>query len=148
VEYYPVPVRADRGMEVFDFKTNQLLICGLGSNDVSCGVKVQKDLFTPRVGVAYRAKDSLVFRAGFSRNPQNNNMGRGQLRTFPAEIAILDNGATSFTPVGSISDGFRPFQVPTLQAQHRLAGRRRRHDVDNTTTFIRGQVTMFTCPRR
>ncbi len=143
-EYYPVPVRADRGMEVFDFKTNQLLICGLGSNDVSCGVKVQKDLFTPRVGVAYRAKDSLVFRAGFSRNPQNNNMGRGQLRTFPAEIAILDNGATSFTPVGSISDGFRPFQVPDVTGGSiGLPVGAGVTTWDNTTTFIRGQVTMF-----
>src|SRR5262245_27201064 len=143
-EYYPVPVRADRGMEVFDFKTNQLLICGLGSNDTSCGVTVQKNLFTPRVGVAYRAKESLVFRAGFSRNPQNNNMGRGQLRTFPAEIAILDNGATSFTPVGSISDGFRPFQVPDVTSGSiGLPVGAGVTTWDNTTTFIRGQIMMF-----
>jgi len=70
-EYYPVPVRADRGVEHFDVRTNRVLMCGLASNSDTCGVKVQKDLFTPRLGIAYRPFESFDIRAGYSRNPQN-----------------------------------------------------------------------------
>jgi hypothetical protein len=143
-EYYPVSLRSDRGMEVFDFATNQLRICGVGNNDSSCGVKVQKDLFTPRIGVAYRAKESLVFRAGFSRNPQNNNMGRGQLRNFPAEIAVLASGANSFANVGSISNGFPVFPVLDLASGAILLPPGTGVTTwDPSTTFVRGQITMF-----
>ena len=143
-EYYPVPVRADRGMEVFDFTTNTLLLCGVGRNDESCGVTVQKNLFTPRIGVAYRATDSLVLRAGYSRNPQNNNMGRGQLRTFPAEVDILENGATTFTPVGNISSGFSPFPSQDFTSGGMLLPAGAGVTTwDHATTFIRGQITMF-----
>ena len=107
-EYYPVPQHADRGVQIFDFTTNRLLLCGLGDVPVDCGITVQKDLFTPRLGIAYRATDSLVFRAGYSRNPQNDNMISFRMRDFPANVQITDlavNG-TAFTPVGSFSQGY------------------------------------------
>jgi Carboxypeptidase regulatory-like domain/TonB dependent receptor-like, beta-barrel len=107
-EYYPVPQHADRGVEIFDFSINRLLLCGLGDTPVDCGIKVQKDLFTPRLGVAYRATDSLVFRAGYSRNPQNDNMIGGRMRNFPVNVQINDTavGGNNFTPVGSFSQGY------------------------------------------
>jgi hypothetical protein len=105
-EYYPVPVHADRGVELFDFTTNKVLLCGRGSTPADCGIKVQKDLFTPRVGLAYRAAESLVFRAGYSRNPQNDNMIGNRMRNFPVNVQITDTGATNFTPVGSFSEGY------------------------------------------
>jgi Carboxypeptidase regulatory-like domain/TonB dependent receptor-like, beta-barrel/TonB-dependent Receptor Plug Domain len=121
-EYYPVPVHADRGVEVFDFTTNRLMMCGLGSNPIDCGVKVQKDLFTPRVGLAYRAGESMVFRAGYSRNPQNDNMIGGRMRNFPVNVQINDVavGGNNFTPVGSFSDGYPLLPIlnlnqPTLE---------------------------------
>ena len=91
-EYYPWPKRADRGLETFDFATNRDQICGTpGANEALCNVRVQKDLFTPRVGLAYRPTDSIVIRAGFSRNPQSDNaVGRngGTVQTFPQTISI------------------------------------------------------------
>lgn len=107
-EYYPVPQHADRGVEIFDFTRNRLLLCGLGDIPIDCGITVQKDLFTPRLGIAYRATDSLVFRAGFSRNPQNDNMIGGRMRNFPVNVQINDLavGGNNFTPVGSFSDGY------------------------------------------
>ncbi len=107
-EYYPVPQHADRGVEIFDFTRNRLLLCGLGDVPTDCGINVQKDLFTPRLGVAYRATDSLVFRAGYSRNPQNDNMIGGRMRNFPVNVQITDTaiGGTNFTPVGSFSQGY------------------------------------------
>ena len=69
---------------------------------------MQKDLFTPRLGIAYRATDSLVFRAGYSRNPQNDNMIGFRMRDFPVNVQITDLavGGNAFTPVGSFSQGY------------------------------------------
>jgi hypothetical protein len=116
-EYYPVPQHADRGVEIFDFTRNRLLLCGLGDIPIDCGIKVQKDLFTPRLGIAYRPVDSLVFRAGYSRNPQNDNMIGGRMRNFPVNVQITDQaiGGTNFTPVGSFSDGYPLLPILTLQ---------------------------------
>jgi len=115
-EYYPVPQHVDRGVEVFDFTTNRLMMCGLGSNPIDCGVKVQKDLFTPRLGVAYRAGESMVFRAGYSRNPQNDNMIGTRMRNFPVNVQINDVavGGNNFTPVGSFSDGYNLLPILNL----------------------------------
>jgi hypothetical protein len=107
-EYYPVPQHADRGVQIFDFTRNRLLLCGLGDVPVDCGIEVEKDLFTPRLGIAYRATDSLVFRAGYSRNPQNDNMISFRMRDFPVNVQITDTavGGNNFTPVGSLSEGY------------------------------------------
>jgi hypothetical protein len=113
-EYYPVPQHADRGVEIFDFTLNRLKLCGLGSVPIDCGISVQKDLFTPRVGVAYRATDSLVFRAGYSRNPQNDNMIGTRMRNFPVNVQINEVGASTFTPVGSFSEGYPKLPILDL----------------------------------
>ena len=91
-EYYPVPVRADRGVEHFDLATNRVLMCGIANNSDTCGVTVQKDLFTPRLGIAYRPFESFVIRAGYSRNPQNDHMYRGATYTYPASITLTQTG--------------------------------------------------------
>ena len=75
-EYYPLSQRRDRGLEVFDFTARQLLICGQAGIPQTCGVTVEKNLFTPRLGWAYRPTDSTVIRVGYSRNPQNDTSGR------------------------------------------------------------------------
>ena len=67
-------------------------MCGLGDLPIDCGISVQKDLFTPRLGMAYRATDSLVFRAGYSRNPQNDNMIGTRMRNFPVNVQINGRG--------------------------------------------------------
>ena len=41
-EYYPVPVRADRGVEHFDLATNRVLMCGMANNSDTCGVDGSK----------------------------------------------------------------------------------------------------------
>ena len=55
-EYYPMSGRADRGLETFDFTTNRLQICGVaGAQEQVCDIKVQKDLFTPKVWIGIQA---------------------------------------------------------------------------------------------
>ena len=111
-EYYPVPVRADRGVEHFDLATNRVLMCGVANNSDTCGVTVQKDLFTPRLGVAYRPFESFVIRAGYSRNPQNDHMYRGATYTYPASITITQAGLNSFQPAGTLETGYRVSPIP------------------------------------
>ena len=107
-EYYSLPARADHGIEVYDFDTNQLLICGVGPNDQNCGISVEKNLFTPRLGIAYRPMEDLVIRAGYSRNPQSDNPGRQQMipsQSFPQSIVITENAPNTRAAVGSLSEG-------------------------------------------
>ena len=59
-EYYPPATRKNRGMELYNFNDNTLLICGVGNTPTDCGLQVSKHLFAPRVGIAYRLKENFV----------------------------------------------------------------------------------------
>ncbi len=68
----------------------------MSGNDETCGITVEKDLFTPRLGWAYRPTESTVIRVGYSRNPQNDTSGRNQMppfQAFPATIILAETGA-------------------------------------------------------
>jgi hypothetical protein len=100
--------RADRGLEVFDFAARQLLICGVSGNSDTCGITVEKDLFTPRLGWAYRPTDKTVIRVGYSRNPQNDTSGRNQMppfQAFPATIILTETAPNTYSAIGSFQDG-------------------------------------------
>lgn len=64
-EYFPVPLRADRGFERYNVNTNMMEIGCIGSVPCDLGVEVSKALFAPRVGLAYRITPSFVVRAGY-----------------------------------------------------------------------------------
>ena len=142
-EYYPVPVHADRGVELFDFTTNKVLLCGRGSTPANCGIDVQKDLFTPRIGVAYRAVESLVFRAGYSRNPQNDNMIGSRMRGFPVNVQITDQGASSFTPVGNFTDGYPLLPILDITAASLDLPAGGTVTTNEVGKFTRGIITSF-----
>ncbi len=144
-EYYPVPQHADRGVQIFDFTRNRLLLCGLEAVPVDCGIKVQKDLFTPRLGVAYRATDSLVFRAGYSRNPQNDNMVSFRMRDFPVNVQITDTalGGNNFTPVGSFSQGYPLLPILDLTKSVIEVPTGAGITTNEMGKYIRGVITSF-----
>jgi len=145
-EYYPFPRRTDSGLEIFDFTTNRIQMCGLaGSNAQVCDIKVQKDLFTPRLGLAYRPTESTVIRVGFSRNPQNDNAVsrvNGIAQSFPKLIAISQSGPNTFSPVGSLSEG-----VPVVPLLDRSAGTVSVPSGAGVTTvqdkYVRGTITSY-----
>ncbi len=105
-EYYPVPTRADRGIERFDFTQNKQLICGEGSNPKDCGIHVNPLQFAPRVGAAYRPTETFVIRAGFSLNWEQDNMYRAGLYSYPTQVGISQSGLNSYSSVGPIEQGF------------------------------------------
>jgi hypothetical protein len=131
---------------MFDFTTNLLQVCGIGAaNPQVCDIKVQKDLFTPRLGWAYRPTEDTVIRVGFSRNPQSDNaitrVG-GIAQAFPQIIAITQSGLNTFTPVGSLSEG-----VPIVPELDLSSGVVRLPAGAGVTTlegeFIRGTITSW-----
>jgi Carboxypeptidase regulatory-like domain/TonB dependent receptor len=107
-EYYPLVRRADRGLEVFNFTTNQLDICGVAGNSPTCGITVQHLLFSPRLGWAYRLNDTLVIRAGYSRNPENDDSATAQMppgAAFPVTNIVTIQAPNSYSTVGNLSQG-------------------------------------------
>jgi hypothetical protein len=142
-EYYPLSQRADRGLEIFDFESRQLLICGVSGNDDTCGITVEKNLFTPRLGWAYRPTETTVIRVGYSRNPENDTSGRNQMppfQAFPATIILSETGPNTYTAVGTLSDGV------TVVPQFDLTVGRVTPRAGMTTyrgKFERGKITSF-----
>jgi hypothetical protein len=112
-EYYPFPTRADRGMEWYDGSQNKMLVCGVGIVPTDCGVHVSPKLFAPRLGVAWRATNSLVFRAGYGITYDPFSLQRPFRTNYPV-LLIQAITADSFQSAGKLSDGLPPVQVPSL----------------------------------
>jgi hypothetical protein len=113
-EKYPVPTQETKGISIYDFPTNTLTECGVGGVPKDCGIHVSSKLFAPSIGVAYRPLERTVIRAGYSLAPSQDNMARDAVKSYPDVIGATINGATSFTPAGSLTTGVPVIPVPTL----------------------------------
>jgi hypothetical protein len=111
-EYYPFPTRADRGMEWYDGAQNKMLVCGVGTVPKDCGVHVSKKLFAPRLGLAWRATNSLVLRAGYGITYDPFSLQRPFRTNYPV-LLIQAITADSFQYT-KLSDGLPAVQVPDL----------------------------------
>ncbi|MEO8591842.1 MAG: TonB-dependent receptor [Candidatus Solibacter sp.] len=142
-EYYPLVRRADRGLEVFNFATNLLEICGVAGIDPTCGITVEKALFTPRLGWSYRASESLVIRVGYSRNPENGNSATSQMppsQSFPVTTILTETAANNYSFIGNLADG-----VTTVPIFDLSVGRVKPNSGLTTYRgkFMRGKITSF-----
>ncbi len=90
-EYLPVPNRPDRGIERYDTETGKVLVCGIGSVPKDCGTEVSKKHFAPRVGLAYRATNSFVIRAGYGITNDPYEPLNGSRANYPILIALLQS---------------------------------------------------------
>lgn len=113
-EYYAFPTRADRGMEWFDDSQNKMLICGVGSAPKDCGVHVSKGLFAPRLGIAWRATDSLVIRAGAGITYDPFSLQRPFRTNYPVLLIQAISAPSSLTWAGTLADGLPALKVPDL----------------------------------
>src|SRR5439155_15250375 len=104
-EYFPIPTRADRGLERYDVNTNQMLIGGVGSVPEDLGVKVSKTLFAPRLGATYRATERMVFRAGFGITNDPYSLARPLSTNHPAVLNLLVQAPNSFGYASRLADG-------------------------------------------
>jgi hypothetical protein len=111
-EYYPVPMQANKGINLYNPQTDIIQECGVGGISSTCGIQVSKRLFSPSLGIAYRAFKSFVIRAGFAISPLQDSMARAGMKSFPQEVGAIFNGPNSYTAVGSISNGVPIVSVP------------------------------------
>lgn len=104
-EYYPMVTRADRGVERFDWTTNQVLVGGVGSVPGDAGVRVSKKLFAPRFGIAYRLKEKTVFRAGYGISIDPFPLAIPMRSPYPTVIGQTVVGNNTFQPAGRLANG-------------------------------------------
>lgn len=110
-DYLPVPRRDGRGIEYYNPDTNEYQFCGVGSSSTNCGISVQKTLFSPRAGLAYRVKPNTVIRAGYSLAPEQISMARDGLYNYPSTITQSLSGINGNTAATTLTQG-----LPTLTA--------------------------------
>lgn len=111
-EYFPMPTRGDRGVERYDWETNQVLVGGFGAVPRNLGVKMSKTLFAPRAGIAYRPSDTWVVRAGYGITNDPYPLSRPFLHNYPSIVELANDGPNSWTPVGRLADGIPSIPTP------------------------------------
>jgi len=113
-DYLPVPKRADRGIESYNSSNNTYQFCGVGGVSSTCGVTVQKTLFSPRFGIAYRVKPNTVFRAAYSLAPEQIDMFRDGLYNYSSTVTQTLNGASTFRAATTLAQGFPTQAIPNI----------------------------------
>jgi hypothetical protein len=116
-DYSPFGRGKSRGFETYDFQTNTMYLCGLGSTPVNCGVSVPKTDFSPRLGFAWRATPTFVVRAGFGINYDPNPLA--WVRDFVGEAEITEAATwpaapNSYAPTSLLNQGIPPVVFPTI----------------------------------
>jgi hypothetical protein len=122
-EFYPpaTPV-APAGFSNYNPTNNTLVLSGLGNNPDDLGIATHYKYFAPRLGLAYRLKESTVFRVGFGISytpfPDNsyayNFPVRANVALNPAVVtygpAVLPDGVTPAT----FENGFPTLTLPPI----------------------------------
>jgi hypothetical protein len=122
-EYYPLMSRQNRGIEQLDFNTFNVRLGGLGGNPQDLGYEVNKKLFAPRLGAAYRLNEQTVLRAGYGKTFDPLPWSRPMRGRFPLTIAYSDAGLNGFTPYGTLAAGLPPAPTPDLSGGNVLLPR-------------------------
>ena len=117
-DHFPVGTRTTRGMERYDFENNQMLICGVGNIPTDCGYEIGKGNFSPRVGLAYRATEGFVIRAGYGINfdPYPLAFVRNLLGNYPSSIGLSVPSPNSFQFASRLADGIPAIEVPDVSS--------------------------------
>jgi hypothetical protein len=119
--YPPATPAAKEGFSNYNPSNNTLIVSGVGGNPDNLGIATHYKYFAPRLGLAYRLKDSTVLRAGFGISytpfPDNsyaynfpvraNNVFDPTLTTYGP--ALLPSGQTA-----SFENGFPPLILPVV----------------------------------
>jgi hypothetical protein len=122
-EFYPpaTPVKP-AGFSNYNPTNNTLVLSGLGSTPDDLGIATHYKYFAPRLGLAYRLKESTVFRVGFGISytpfPDNsyayNFPVRANVALNPAVVtygpAVLPDGVTPAT----FENGFPTLTLPPI----------------------------------
>lgn len=113
-ELFPMPTRADRGLENYDPVTNKMQVCGVGTVPLDCGVGQSKKLLAPRVGIAWRAKEDFIIRMGYGITVDPYSLARPMRTNYPMMVVLNINGPNTFQPAGTLRAGIPAIPAPNL----------------------------------
>jgi outer membrane receptor protein involved in Fe transport len=115
---FPMGTRANRGLERYDFDTNQMRICGVANVPTDCGYHIGWKNFSPRVGLAWRPVESLVVRAGYGINydPQPLAFIRDLIGNYPSALNLSISGNSTFEAARQLKDGIPDLIVPDISS--------------------------------
>jgi hypothetical protein len=113
-EQFPIPTRVDRGLENYNPETNKVHVCGVGSVPLDCGIRDSNRLFAPRVGIAWRATDDFVIRAGYGITIDPYSLARPMRTNYPLLVVLNVNAPNGFQPAGRLRDGIPTVTAPDL----------------------------------
>ncbi len=137
-EYYPFPVRPDRGVERFDIDENVMLVCGIGSVPRNCGLPQSKTQFAPRVGIAWRATESLVVRTGYGLTYNPFNLGRDLRGNLPTQFSQRLPSPNSYSYATTLADGFP--DIPPVPVEERIEMPLRANVATADENYVRGYI--------
>ena len=117
-DYFPMGKRLSRGMERYDFNTNEMLICGVGKVPTDCGYNIEQKNFSPRIGLAWRPTSTIVLRAGYGINydPYPLAFVRNMLTNYPNDLLLTLVAPNGQTAAGSLRTGVPAIQVPDISS--------------------------------
>ena len=113
-EYFPIPTRADRGLERYNPATNMMEIGGIGSVPRDLGISVEKGLFAPRVGLTFRASPTFVARGGFGITNDPYSLARPMRTNHPILLNLVVEAPNPFAWAGRTADGVPAIADPDL----------------------------------
>ncbi len=114
-EYFPIMQRGpNRGIERYDFDTDRVLVGGFGNVPRSAGISAARNLFAPRMGLAYRLGSTGVIRAGYGISYEPYPLAASFLFPFPVMVSQDFIGATTFVPFAPIERGIPAISIPDL----------------------------------
>lgn len=112
-ERYPAATRDHRGVERYDVETDKVYVGGLGGVPEDTGMDTGWGMFVPRIGIAYRATDRTVIRAGYGTSVDPNTF-RYWRDAYPAVISLQLSGNNQFQAAGSLRTGIPAVTGPDL----------------------------------
>ena len=113
-EYFPIPTRPDRGLELYNIETNKMHVCGVGTVPEDCGVKMSKTMFAPRFGFAWRVTEDFVVRAGYGLTNDPYNIARPMRTNHPLLLALTVPAPNSLSWAGTLKAGIPAIATPSL----------------------------------
>ena len=120
-EFYPAatPVKP-AGFSNYNPVNNTLVLSGIGGNPDDLGIKTHYKYFAPRLGLAYRLKESTVIRAGFGISytpfPDNSYAYNFPVRANNAFNPAVGTFDPAVLPSGQIATFQNGFPAPILPA--------------------------------
>lgn len=115
-EHFPIMNRGEFGIERYDVDTNKVYIGGRGNIPRGAGTTAKSVMFAPRVGLAYRATDKTVIRAGFGITNDPYPLSRPIRSPFPAVIVDEYVQLNSYVPAGTLTQGIPAVRFPDVSS--------------------------------